>query len=141
MRAIAVVGTIGGITMRAYLASVTGYAGWFAYQLLQGSLWRWFLLISVPFWALAMAVASLPAALAGSLAAQLALRAGGRVRWPALLAGLGIAAFAGTCLFTWYMSALLGLIDWRSRWPWPLAVSTCAYLLECGWLSRRPASR
>ena len=138
MRIIALVGTITGTLLRAYLGSVIGYAGFFAWQLLQGSLWRWIALLAVPLWGLLMGVASLPIAVWSCVVAQLAGSFTGAARWPALLLGLAIAALSSTLVFIWYMTALFGLLDWWSRWPWPLAASLCAYLIECGW--RRPAS-
>jgi hypothetical protein len=141
MRIIAAIGTLGGMLLRAYLGSAIGYAGWFGYQLWQGSLWRWLALIVVPFWGLVMGVASLPAALLGCGTARIAGSVTGAARWPAMLLGLAVAGFAGSWLFIWYMSTWLELFDWRSRWPWPLAASLIAYLLEYAWCCwRRPAA-
>jgi hypothetical protein len=116
MRIFALAGMIAAVLLRAYLGSVIGYAGFFGYQLLQGSLWRWIALVLVPFWGLLMGVASLPVALLGACTARIAGSAAGAARWPALLAGLALAALAGTWLFIWYMTALLPVLDWRGRW-------------------------
>ncbi len=137
MRFIAIAGTISGMLLRAYFASVIGYAGFFAYHLIEGSLWRWIALILVPLWGLAMGVLSLPVALVAGGLARFTRSVTGAARWPAMLLGAAVAGLAGTVLFIWYMTALVDLIDWRARWPWPLAAALLAYLLE--WLWRRLA--
>jgi len=138
MRLIAIAGTISGMLLRAYLASVIGYAGFFAYQVMHGSLWRWIALILVPLWGLAMGVLSLPVALASSGVARFTRSVTGTARWPAMLLGAAVVGLAGTFLFIWYMTALIELIDWRARWPWPLAAALLAYLLEWSWRRRAP---
>jgi hypothetical protein len=140
MRLIPLIGTIGGVLLRAYLASVVAYAGFLAYQLLQGSLWRWIAVITAPLLALAVGLASLPIALLGSGTARAAWSVRGPARWPAMLLGPAIAALAGIWLFICYMTALLPLVDWRWRWPWALAAVIGAYLLECAWLRWRRAT-